>query len=55
MQAEGRCINSTITFPKDEELILSEIWEFGKETLQGFVIIISDLIEESMLNGRAGF
>lgn len=42
-QAEGWCINSTVTFPKDEELILSEVWELGKETLQGSVIIISNL------------
>lgn len=42
-QAEGWCINSTVTFPKDEELIFSEIWELGKEALQGFVIIISHL------------
>lgn len=47
-QAEGGCINSTITFPKDEELILSETWELSKETLEGFVIIISDLREEHM-------
>lgn len=45
-QAEGRCIYSTVTFPKDEELILSEIWKLGKEALQGSVIIIRDLREE---------
>lgn len=49
-QAESRCIYSTITFSKDEELILSEIWELGKETLQGFVIIFSYLREEYMKN-----
>jgi len=45
-QAEGWHINSTITFPKDEEVILSEIWEPGIEALQGSVVIISNLREE---------
>lgn len=42
-EAEGRRINPTITFPKDEELILTESWELGEETLQGFIIIFGDL------------
>lgn len=45
-EAEGWHINPTVTFPKDEEVILSERWELGKETLQGSIIIISDLREE---------
>lgn len=44
-EAQGRYIDSPITFPKDEEVIMYELWELGKETLQGSVIIISDLRE----------
>lgn len=44
-KAERWNINSTITLAKDEELIASEVWEFDKETLQGFEIISSDLRE----------
>lgn len=42
-EAEGWHINPTVTFPNDEEVILRERWELGKETLQGSIIIISDL------------
>ena len=52
-QAEGGCVNSTVTFPKDEELILSEVWELGKEGLQGSIVIISNLKEKNVRNGKA--
>lgn len=44
-EAQGWYIDSSITFPKDEEVIMYELWELDKETLQGSVIIISDLRE----------
>lgn len=46
LQAQGWCINPTITLSKDEEIILGEIWELGEEALEGFVIIFSHLREE---------
>lgn len=45
-EAEGRRINPTITFPKDEKLILTESWELGEETLQSSIIIFGDLRED---------
>lgn len=44
-EAEGRHVNSPITFPKDEKLILCEIGELGKKTQQGLVIILGNLKE----------
>lgn len=46
LEAEGWHKNPTITFPKDEEVILCELWELGKETLQGPIIVLGDLREE---------
>lgn len=48
LEAEGWYINPTITFPKDEEVILCELWELGKETLHGPIIVLGDLREEHM-------
>ena len=50
-QAKSRCINATVTFPKDEELIFSEIGKLGEETLQGSVIIGRDL-EKQQIKSR---
>lgn len=55
LQAQGWCINSTITLSKDKEVILGEIWELDKETLEGFVIIFSYLREENMKWGLIFF
>lgn len=42
-QGEGWCINASITFPKDEEVIFSEVGKLDKEFLQGVVVVISNL------------
>lgn len=47
-QAQHGSIKASVTLPKDEELVLGEVWELGKETLKGFVIIISDLRQEHL-------
>lgn len=47
-EAEGWCINSAITFPKNKEVILSKLGELRKETLQSSVVILSDLKEEQV-------
>lgn len=44
-EAEGRHVNSPITFPKDEKLILCETGELGKKTQQGLIIILGNLKE----------
>lgn len=44
-EAEGRYVNTTVTFSKDEEIVLCEIWELGEETLQGSVIVFCHLRE----------
>lgn len=50
-ETEGRRVNSSITFSKDEKVILGKIGELGKETQQGPVIICGDLKEQQRWAG----
>lgn len=44
-EAQRWHVNPTVTLSKDEEVILSERWELGKETEQSFVVVFSHLVE----------
>lgn len=47
-KAQGWHVDPTVTLPEDEEVILREGWELGKETLQGSVVVFSDLREDGI-------